>query len=141
MPSTKRPAHIPRGFSAVTPYLTVEDPDALLAFAKAAFGAEEIEADRARGPDGKTMHAAFRVEGCVIETGRASGPWKALPSGIHLYVRDADAAYARALKAGGVSLHEVMDMEYGERSGAVRDPTGNQWYIATFRGRSKAKKA
>ncbi len=70
-----------------------------------------------------------------METGRAAGPWKALPSGIHLYVRDVDAAYARAIKAGGVSLHEVRDMDYGERAGAVRDPCGNHWYVATYTGR------
>src|SRR3989441_9377125 len=78
------------------------------------------------------MHTAFRVETCIIETGRASGQWKALAAGVHLYVRDADETYARAIKAGGVSLHDVRDMEYGERSGAVRDPCGNHWYVATY---------
>jgi len=125
---------MPPGFTAVTPYLTVDDPDELLDFAKAAFDAEEVKDQRALGPDGRLMHAAFRVEGCIIETGRASSSWKALPAGIHLYVRDADAAYGRALKAGGASLHEVRDMEYGERSGAVRDSCGNHWYIATYTG-------
>jgi len=68
----------------------------------------------------------------VLETGRASDPWKPLKIGIHLFVHDVDAAYALALKAGGKSLHEVKDMDYGERSGAVQDPFGNQWYIATY---------
>jgi PhnB protein len=134
MPANKTPRHVPPGFNPVTVYLTVDDPDRLVAFAKAAFGAEELKDQRATGPDGKTMHTAFRVEGCIIETGRASGPWKALAAGIHLYVRDADETYARAVKAGGVSLHEVRAMEYGERSGAVRDPCGNHWYIATYAG-------
>ena len=137
VPRTQPRSHMPPGFSAVTPYLTVDDPDALVAFAKAAFGAEEMIDERASGPDGKTMHTAFRIEGCIIETGRASDRWKALPAGIHLYVRDADAAYARAIRAGGQSLHEVRKMEYGERSGAMRDPCGNHWYIATYTGRPK----
>jgi len=139
MLATKQSGHMPPGFTAVTPYLTVDDPDRLVAFAKAALAAEEIRDQRAMGPDGKTMHTAFRVEGCVIETGRADETWKALPGAIHLYVRDVDAAYARALKAGGVSLHDVRDMEYGERSGAVRDPCGNKWYIATYTGRTEKK--
>ena len=92
------------------------------------------------GPDGKTMHTAFHVEGCIIEAGRASAEWKAMPAAIHLYVSDVDAAYARALKAGGVSLHEVRDMEYDERSGTVRDPCGNHWYIATYTGRPEKKR-
>ena len=139
MPERKPGSHLPPGFTAVTPYLTVDDPDRLLAFVKEAFRAEELDDQRVVGPDGRAVHAAFRVEGCVMETGRAAGPWKALPSGIHLYVRDVDAAYARAIKAGGVSLHEVRDMDYGERTGAVRDPCGNHWYVATYTGRPGKK--
>jgi PhnB protein len=139
VPAAKRSTHVPPGFNPVTLYLTVDDPDRLVGFAQAAFGAEELGAERAAGPDGKTMHTAFRVEGCIMETGRASGPWKALAAGIHLYVRDADATYARAIKAGATSLHPVRDMDYGERSGAVRDPSGNNWYIATYTGRPEKK--
>ena len=128
--------HIPPGFPALVPYLTVDEPERLVAFAKGAFHAEEIEDQQAEHPAGKVVHAALRVEGCVIETGRASVEWKAMPGAIHLYVRDMDAVYDRALKAGGVSLHGVKEMDYGERACAVRDPCGNLWYIATFTGRA-----
>ena len=128
--------HIPPGFPALVPYLTVDEPERLVAFAKGAFHAEEIEDQHAKHPAGKVVHAALRVEGCVIETGRASVEWKAMPGAIHLYVRDVDAVYDRALKAGGVSLHGVKEMDYGERACAVRDPCGNLWYIATFTGRA-----
>ena len=134
MPEHKRVSHMPPGFSAVTPYLTVDDPDRLVAFVKEAFRAEELEDQRTVGPDGKIAHAALRVHGGIVEIGRAAAQWRALPSGIHLYVRDVDATYKRALRAGGVSLHDVRDMEYGERAAAVRDPSGNHWYIATYTG-------
>jgi len=134
MPASNEPKHIRPGFAALTPYLTVDDPDRLVAFAKAAFGAEELENQRWEGPGGRTMHAALRIEGNVIETGRASAEWKAMPVAIHLYVRDVEAAYNRALEAGGVSLHGVREMEYEERAVAVRDPSGNHWYIATYTG-------
>ena len=139
MLATKSASHIPRGLNAMTPYLTVDDPEGLVAFAKTAFEAEEIKDQRAEGPTGKLMHTALLVEGCSIEIGRSSSQWKAFPSAIHLYVSDVDAAYTRALKAGGVSLHDVRDMEYGERSGAVRDPSGNHWYIATYTGGREKK--
>jgi len=140
MPTNKSsPAHIPPGLPAVTPFITVEEPDQLVAFAKTAFGAEEIREQRGKTPDGKTQHAAFRIEGCVIEAGRASSRWKPMPTGLHLFVRDADSAYARALKAGGVSLHGVLEMEYGERAAAVQDPCGNHWYIATYTGMPQKK--
>jgi len=134
MPATRRPSHIPPGFAAVTPYITVDDPDTLVAFAKAAFAAKEMKNQHVSGSDGKTIHTAFRIEECIIETGRASGKWKALPGAIHLYVRNVDAAYARALRLAE-SLHEVRDMDYGERSGTVRDTCSNHWYIATYGGR------
>jgi len=62
-----------------------------------------------------------------------------MPTALHLYVRDADSAYARALKVGGVSLHDVREMEYGERAAAVQDPCGNHWYIATYTGMPRKK--
>ncbi len=139
MPERKRASHMPPEFTAVTPYLTVDDPDRLVAFVKEAFRAEELEDQRAVGSDGKVLHAALRVDGGIVEIGRAAAQWRALPSGIHLYVRNVDATYKRALKAGGVSLHDVRDMEYGERAAAVRDPSGNHWYIATYTGQMRKK--
>ena len=65
-------SHVPPRFSAVTPYLTVNGADTLVRFVEVAFGAEELKDQRSCGPDGKTRHTVFRVEGCIIETGRAS---------------------------------------------------------------------
>ena len=132
MSDAKASGHIPPGFSAVTPYLLTNETDRLVAFLKAAFRAED--ADEAYSDKDGIVHAALRVEGCSVEIGRASGAWKALHAGIHLYVPDVDAAYARALAAGGKSLHEVRVMDYGERAAAVEDPSGNHWYIATYTG-------
>jgi PhnB protein len=50
---------------------------------------------------------------------------------LHVYVADADATYRRALAAGGISVQEPTDQFYGDRSGGVRDPCGNLWWIAT----------
>ena len=33
--------------------------------------------------------------------------------------------------AGGRSLREPADQFYGDRSGGVQDPAGNQWWIST----------
>jgi len=49
----------------------------------------------------------------------------------YLYVPECDAVYQRALAAGATSLFEPKDQAYGDRSGAVTDPFGNQWYIAS----------
>ena len=61
----------------------------------------------------------------------ATEKFKPNPTAIWLFVKDADAIYARALKAGATSIHEPIDQDYGDREASVKDPFGNHWYIAT----------
>ena len=56
---------------------------------------------------------------------------KATPATVYLYFPDVDAAYDRAVKAGGQSIMKPTDMFYGDRSGGVKDPSGNSWFVAT----------
>ena len=133
----KKPAvnPIPRGFRTVTPYLIAENGPGLLDFAKQAFGAEEMF--RAVGTAGG-LHGEVRIGDSMLMMGggipgrefRATANTHSL----HLYVPDCDAVYERALRAGATSLDEPRDQEYGERSGGVKDPAGNLWYIATHQG-------
>jgi hypothetical protein len=58
---------------------------------------------------------------------------KATPSTLYVYVPNVDAAYQQAVKAGGKSVAEPTDMFYGDRCGAVKDPSGNTWSIATHK--------
>jgi uncharacterized glyoxalase superfamily protein PhnB len=57
-----------------------------------------------------------------------------MPAFLYLYVADTDATYKRALKAGAVSLEKPTDMPYGDRRAMIKDPFGNDWQIATFKG-------
>ena len=50
---------------------------------------------------------------------------------LHVYVKNTDAVYQKALTAGATTLQEPADQDYGERSASVKDPAGNHWYIAT----------
>jgi len=50
---------------------------------------------------------------------------------IHLYVDNVDELYERALAAGATSVRPVVNQFYGDREGTVKDPFGNQWYIAS----------
>jgi PhnB protein len=58
------------------------------------------------------------------------------PGALHVYVEDADAVCKRAVAAGATLVDEPRDQEYGERSGTVKDPAGNYWYVAMHRGKS-----
>jgi PhnB protein len=55
---------------------------------------------------------------------------------LHIYVEDADAVCKKAVAAGATLIDEPRDQEYGERSGTVKDPAGNIWYVATHKGES-----
>jgi uncharacterized glyoxalase superfamily protein PhnB len=122
---------IPDGYHTVTPYLVVEGAAKLIDFLKQAFGAEEIF--RMPGPGGQIGHAEVRIGDSVIMMSDATAEYRPMPSMIHLYVNDADAFYKRALQAGATSLREPADQFYGDRTAGVKDPVGNQWYIATHK--------
>lgn len=120
---------IPERYHSVTPYLIVEGADGLLDFVTQAFGADErVRMDR---EDGTIAHAEVTIGDSVVMLAEAGGEWSPMPGGIHLYVENCDATYARALEAGASSLQEPADQFYGDRSGGVRDSFGNVWWIAT----------
>ena len=124
---SSKPSYKREGFHSVTPYLTVEQPAELLEFTRKAFFATEL--GRTTGSAGG-MHAETKIGDSMLMIGGGVG-LQQRPTAIHLYVPDVDDAYRRAMEAGATSLFEVADMPYGERAGAVQDPTGNRWYIAT----------
>lgn len=121
---------IPDGYHTVTPYLVADDAKAVVAFIQQAFGAtfDHEPVDR---PDGKLMHAALRVGTSRVMVANASDRAPAMKAMLYLYVPNVDEVYQAALKAGGTSIMEPMDMFYGDRSGGVTDAAGNQWYIGT----------
>lgn len=50
-----------------------------------------------------------------------AGIRKSITSFLYVYVKDADAAYQHALKAGARSLEEPFDTPYGDRRCMVED--------------------
>ena len=50
---------------------------------------------------------------------------------IFMYVEDVDAIVKRAVDAGATIAMEVVDQFWGDRFGAVVDPFGHSWSIAT----------
>jgi len=52
-------------------------------------------------------------------------------SSFMIYVEDADAAYARAVKAGARADRPVKQEFWGDRIGSVVDPFGHKWSLST----------
>jgi PhnB protein len=125
-----QPASAPEGYHSITPYLQVQGAQHLIRFLNDAFGAEEIF----RVPRGDQIaHAQLKIEDSMIDVADAIDKYQPNPTAIWLFVTDTDTVYARALRAGAISLREPADQDYGDREASVRDPFGNQWYIATHR--------
>jgi PhnB protein len=127
--------HIRNGFRTLTPYPIVQDVPGMIEFMRQVFGAEETF--RAVGSAGG-YHCEVRVGDCMMMLG-GGGPdvsWfgETHPMAFHIYVPDVDATYHRALAAGAVSLQAPANQEWGERTANVKDPSGNNWYMATFQG-------
>jgi uncharacterized glyoxalase superfamily protein PhnB len=117
------------GAPDVQPSLHPLRAEPVIAFLKKAFGAEEL--GRHATPEGVILHATLKIGDSHFELGEAHGPYQPMRSMFYLYVPDCDALYQRALAAGATSVMEPTDHPYGDRSGAVKDVFGYEWWIAT----------
>jgi uncharacterized glyoxalase superfamily protein PhnB len=120
---------IPEGYRTLTPYLTVADAAAEIDFLKRAFNAT-VRYQHAR-PDGTVGHAEVEIGDSRLMLGGATDQYSPRPGTIYMYVEDIDTTYRQAMSAGATSLREPTNEFYGDRSGGVLDPQGNQWWIAT----------
>ncbi|MBM3598990.1 MAG: VOC family protein [Alphaproteobacteria bacterium] len=130
---------IPKGYHAVTPYMTVKGAAKALDFYKKAFGATEVM--RVAGPDERVRHAEIQIGDSRImigdedpETGcRSPQALGGSPVAIHLYVEDVDSVAERAVAAGGRLKQPVKDQFYGDRLGTLEDPFGHVWHVSTHK--------
>jgi PhnB protein len=128
---------IPDGYHTATVYMIVKGCAEALDFYKKAFGANVRMT--MPGPGGRIMHAEFTLGDSTIMLADEVPERDALspqtiggtPFGICLYVPDVDAAFERAIAAGGKVIYPVKDQFYGDRSGSLIDPFGHKWTIAT----------
>ena len=131
------PKNPPKGYHSVTPGLTVRDAAKAIDFYKEAFGAEEL--DRMEGPDGSVMHAEIRIGDSIIMLGEENPAWGTkspqtlggVHGSLHIYVDDADAAFAKAVAAGCEPRYPMEDAFWGDRYGKVADPFGHEWGLGT----------
>ena len=121
------------GITSITPYIIIERAPEFIDFLKAVFDAEERV--RVPRPDGTIMHAELGLGNGAVEVADANDQYPSAPTDIHVYVDDADATFDRALAAGATSIYRPTDEHpSGDRWGALKDPFGNDWYIATPKG-------
>ena len=128
---------IPDGMHSLTPHLICAGAADAIDFYKKAFNA--VELSRLPGPNGKLMHAMLMIGDSALMLNDEFPEWggfgpKSLKGScvtIHLYVKDADAAFAQAVAAGAKITMPIADMFWGDRYGMLEDPFGHKWSVAT----------
>ncbi|MEO7597557.1 MAG: VOC family protein [Opitutus sp.] len=128
---------IPQGTHTVTPHLVCAGAAEAIEFYKRAFGATELS--RVVAQNGKLMHASVRIGDSVVMLADEFPEWRSVgPKAlngtsvtIHLYVHDADAQAEQAVNAGAKLIMPVQEMFWGDRYGALEDPFGHRWAVAT----------
>ena len=136
---------IPKGYHAITPYLVVNGGKAAIAYYKKAFGAKlKVEMPM---PGDKVGHAELQINDSMImladeffEAGfKSPTSYGGAAVTIVLYVKDCDAVFKKAIKAGGRIFKPMQDQFYGDRSGTLVDPFGHVWTICTHKKDVSAK--
>lgn len=126
---------IPEGYRTVTASLVLDDTARAIEWYERALGAKEIT--RSVGPGGKIMHAEILLGDSRVMLndammgGKSAATMGGSPASLWLYVPDCDALFARAVAAGGTPVMPLADMFWGDRFGAIADPFGYRWSIAT----------
>jgi PhnB protein len=132
---------IPDGYHTITPHLVIKGAAEAIEFYTRAFGAEGIGRMPLPAPGGqmKLGHAELQIGDSRLfladefpdfgSTGPSASGHS--PVTIHLYVTDADAAFARAVEAGAKVAMPLADQFWGDRYGKLVDPFGHHWSIAT----------
>jgi uncharacterized glyoxalase superfamily protein PhnB len=138
----RRAQAVPAMYGSITPHLVVSPAAEAIAFYGKAFGARPgLVMD---GPGGMVMHAEVKIGDSILMLADEQPPMGPGPKtrktpknlggtscNIMLYVKDVDAAFARAVDAGATVIMPPMDMFWGDRYSQVEDPFGHAWSIAT----------
>jgi uncharacterized glyoxalase superfamily protein PhnB len=128
---------VPEDFHTITPQLVVNGVAEAIDWYTKALGANELVRNLAQ--DGKSiMHSELLLGDSrffVVDEFPGSMASPASLGGtsitLHLYVRDVDALFGRAVAAGATVLMPVADQFWGDRYGILKDPFGHRWSIAS----------
>ena len=136
-PKKKAVQPIPAGYHSVTPYLCIDGASGAIDFYKRAFGAKERM--RMDAPGGKIGHAEIVIGDSVVMMAdeypemefRSPKSRGGTPVTLHVYVKNVDQSFARAVEAGATVKQPVKNQFYGDRSGTLEDPFGHVWHLST----------
>lgn len=119
----------PAGHNTASPYLVVSHAAATIRFLERVLDGELLMS--IPGDEGRLMHAEVRIDDTVVMLADAAPNWPAVAAHVHVYVRDVDATYTRALSEGATSVQVPQQKGDADKRGGVKDEGGTTWWIAT----------
>ncbi len=130
----------PNGYSAITPFIVVNDPAKAISFYETVFGAKAKSVTDV-GVDGHSMiiHADIDFGNGYLQLGAANSTYQlVLPSGdgdvcysLGIYVQDVDHAFSLAVANGATVREQPKNFVSGDRYCSILDPFGIRWSIMT----------
>jgi uncharacterized glyoxalase superfamily protein PhnB len=121
---------IPENYQTVMPYLILENAVAFIEFTKKVFDAKETH--KTMRDENTIMHAEIMIGGSTIMFAEATKDFKVSNAGLFVYVDNADERFETALSNGSTIVTELSNQPYG-RSGGIKDPFGNVWWITSVK--------
>ncbi len=119
---------IPEGYQTVMPYLILDNAIAFFNFTSEVFGAKEKS--KHLDDKGGLIHGEITFGDSTIMFGQASEQWGVQNSGLYINIDNADEVFANAITKGASVVQPMSDQVYG-RTGGIKDPFGNVWWITT----------
>jgi uncharacterized glyoxalase superfamily protein PhnB len=120
----------PNGYNSVSPYFVINGAQKLVDLLKELFNASEKR--RYDLPNGKIMHIELQIDDSIIMIGDASEQFPAYTHLMHVYVKEVDEIFNKAILLGCESLYSPKEREGDpNKRGAFKDFAGNTWTVAT----------
>jgi PhnB protein len=125
-----RDEKIPTNYQTVMPYLILKNAEKFIDFTKMVFGATETY--KVMRDENTIMHGEIMIGESTIMFADSTNEYEPQTAGLFIYVDNADDTYKNAIEAGAIIITELSDQPYG-RSGGVKDPFGNTWWITSIK--------
>jgi uncharacterized glyoxalase superfamily protein PhnB len=116
------------GYSTLSPFLLVENPEQQIEFIKTVFHPEITEPVRIN-PDGR---AELKIGNSSLIVAKTEKAQTARTSTVYLYVKNIFETYVKAMGSGARTLFEPSERYNGDLECGFEDKAGNHWICAKF---------
>ena len=126
----KKVSWLAKGYPVLSSVTVLDDCPRAIEWYRNVLGAKQrLRLDM---PGGTVAHCELGFGDAVLMMGSPMPPqFPQRKACLSIFVKNCDATYNEALRAGARSLQEPTDQFYGDRNARFEDPFGNEWSVMT----------